>query len=1037
MAILEFEFKGIDQNFRSSAANVLKDIDKIKSAFGGIGSGSVDVSGLKKGMDEVTASIKKAESDNKMFLANEMNQAKINVLQVSSAIKNDLSSSLNQVKVSFVESKKATQDMVTEGKSLDNQYKQTKVSIAELALEQKKLTAEQRASRANLQDSPYSRLSRELNEMRNEAKNLGAEMLILSMKGDTTSKEYLKLEQAFNKVQSKIAPLDSGLKQVDSSLGQNQRRVGAYGNALKGLESSQVNANGVAMEFNRIIQDAPFGMMGIGNNIQQLSSNWQVYTQQAKAAAAANGTTVTSMGLMKGAMTSMMSTGNLITLGIAVITSAWTFYTMQQQKANKATKDNRSEMDKLKDSMSNYNQVLAENEAKGQNEITRLNRLMSVYKDVNQSQKTRKGAYEDMISLYETYFGKLSKEERKTFDLAKAYDKLSVSILKTAKARAFDDLIQQNEKDIILLEKSLIDSGNKIIGATNKVGEQYRKNRVKSSEDASKQGVNPRNIYEIKQAEDALNKSAEEGNKIATKKNTLLRENKGYEKEILALGLEGAKITDSTGDAGKEREKSTANTTKNIKESYDYLSQIRDLVSGKQKDIDLINVDGQAKDLIELEYKWEGYFNKIADLNNKLQKDIKNKSISSTEAEKVKEGLRIASGMGDDLVLSEQAEILKKFLDKREEIIKKYNERAGIIEQDSREKELRKEKEHYEKELQELITNGATMEQAIEKLALGKVTIDAEVNLKWDNKDLEEWGKLNDEIQETIDKPFSGQNPKSIQSELEKRIGILKKLLEQLARATGQPFNQDDFDKMSKEMKDNAKKQKDDKKLEKDIQDYTNILKSGVDNVFTNLKTNIDEFGLKARSVFYSLGETVSDMLSQMSNKSVSNFMDSLTTISENGKTQWQNMDSSQKKNSAIGAGLGMAGSAVLSMSSPSDSVGQGLGGALTGASAGMAFGPWGAAAGAVVGGISGLLKAAKSKRQEKILLQQYEEQKKANVLLERMSALTYASQIIGQKTEYGIVSGVRRNEFGQIVSVVQGQDIIMVADRANNKKQR
>ena len=53
------------------------------------------------------------------------------------------------------------------------------------------------------------------------------------------------------------------------------------------------------------------------------------------------------------------------------------------------------------------------------------------------------------------------------------------------------------------------------------------------------------------------------------------------------------------------------------------------------------------------------------------------------------------------------------------------------------------------------------------------------------------------------------------------------------------------------------------------------------------------------------------------------------------------------------------------------------------------------------------------------------------------MSALSYASQIIGQKTEYGIVSGVKRNEYGQIVSVVQGQDIIMVADRTNNNKNR
>ena len=270
---------------------------------------------------------------------------------------------------------------------------------------------------------------------------------------------------------------------------------------------------------------------------------------------------------------------------------------------------------------------------------------------------------------------------------------------------------------------------------------------------------------------------------------------------------------------------------------------------------------------------------------------------------------------------------------------------------------------------------------------------------------------------------------------------------EQLARATGQPFNQDEFDKMSKEMKDNASNQKDDKKLEKDIQDYTNILKTGVDNVFTNLKTNIDEFGWKAESVFYSLGETVGDMLKQVANKNTAKFMEKLTEGAKDFKGLADNFSDMWKKDKGqvIGAGLGMAGSAVLSMSSPSDSVGQGLGGALTGAAAGATMGSVvpgigtavGAAAGAVVGGISGLLKAAKNKRQEKILLQQYEEQKKANVLLERMSALTYASQIIGQKTEYGIVSGVRRNEFGQIVSVVQGQDIIMVADRANNKKQR
>ena len=1003
MAKLEFEFIGIDQNFRSSASNVLKDIDKIKSAFRDVGKG---VSG---------DALKAVLGAQKVALA----EAKVEAVKLAQTHNNELATALNDSKKGFIDAKTA---------------------IQEYNLEQKKLKDTQRTN----SQGAYSNLSKELNQMRNEAKNLGAQMILLDKAGMSSSVTFNTLKNRFDSTQKEVLELDQAIKKLDSSVGQNNRRVGAYGNALGGYQQAQSGANGVTMEFNRIIQDAPFGMMGVGNNIQQLAENWKVYTAQAKAAAVANGTTVTTMGLVKGALAGIFSPLNLLSLGISAVTSGWILYEKWQQKANKATKDNRSEMDKLKDSMSNYNQVLAENEAKGQNEITRLNRLMAVYKDVNQSQKNRKGAYEDMISLYETYFGKLSKEERKTFDLAKAYDKLSVSILKTAKARAFDELIQQNEKDIILLEKSLIDSGNKIIGATNKVGEQYRKNRVKSSEDASKQGINPRNIYEIKQAEDALNKSAEEGNKLATRKNTLLRENESYEKKILALGLEGAKITDSTGDTIKERETSTSNTTKNLKEAYDYLSKIRDLISGKQKDIDLINVDGQAKDLIELEYKWEDYFNKIADLNNKLQKDIKKGSISSIEAEKVKEGLRIASGMGDELLLSEQSEILKKYQDIRLEIIRKANEEAGIFEQQSRETDLAKQKIWLDEKLKELVKNGANIKQAMEDMIPADLMRTYNINIKWDDKDLEEWGKLNDKIQETIDKPFSSQNPKSIQAELEKRIGILKKLLEQLAKATGQPFDQAEFDKMSKEMEDNAKKQRENKQLEKDIQDYVTIANNGLNSVFTNLKANIDEFGLKARSVFYTLGESLGDLIKQLANKNTAKFMQQLTDgakdfkgLADNFSNMWKN-----DKGQVIGAGLGMAGSLTSSLGGGWDIVGSGLSGAASGLAAGAATGMagggvYGAAIGAVVGMTAGILKQAKNRRQEKILIKQMEEQKKANRLLERMSALTYASQIIGQKTEYGIVSGMKRNEYGQIVSVVQGQDIIMVADRANNGKNR
>jgi len=102
-----------------------------------------------------------------------------------------------------------------------------------------------------------------------------------------------------------------------------------------------------------------------------------------------------------------------------------------------------------------------------------------------------------------------------------------------------------------------------------------------------------------------------------------------------------------------------------------------------------------------------------------------------------------------------------------------------------------------------------------------------------------------------------------------------------------------------------------------------------------------------------------------------------------------------------------------------------------------MAFGPWGAAAGALIGGISGFFKGKKAKKQEELQRKQLLEQQKANALLERINRLTYASQIVGGRTEYGVVSGVNRNEFGEIVFKINGNDLVASLDRTNKNKGR
>ena len=860
MAVLEFEFKGIDQNFRSSASNVLNDIDKIKKAFGSIGLG----------------------------------------------IGVDLKTALDGQKVALNDTKIQTQELVKAGKELDNQNKQTRNSIAELTLEQKKLTAEQRASRANLQDSPYSRLSRELNEMRNEAKNLGAQMILLDSAGMKTSSTYNTLENRFKQVQKETLSLDNSIKKLDSDLGQNNRRVGAYGNALGGLQQKQSDANGVAMEFNRIIQDAPFGMMGIGNNIQQLAANWQTYTSQAKAAAASNGTTVTSMSLVRGAISSILSPANLLTLGIAAVTSAWTFYSMNVKTAKEETKDMNNQFT---------------------NQIGQLNNVIALSKKQSLTERDKATA----IGLY-------NKELGDTLGKVKTYSELEKALIRNgsnyinylslkAQAEATYQLSLQQTAQMMTNIMSLESKGRStgFLGWVSKASDTIDelvygagtqgKTKISSAE-AMKIAQLPtdKEFYiAIRGMGDAL-------------KRGLKDVRADWKKSIKSADL-GADLTQSFNKLGDQLKvpmpslnldktnNSLNKTTDKLKEAIDYLKELQSLSGVSEKDISLVGKVGLDFDVASIKFDYEERIKQIQTLQEQILADT-----TLTEA-------------------------------KRQELIEETNTYIAYL--------------------------------------TGNVL----ANIKdLSNKATEYLDRMTVKAVKTYKDVEIAESPKQKQGR-----------------------NRED---------------------DKDWKDYANILNQSVNSIFTNLKSNIDEFGLKARSVFYTLGETLGDLIKQLANKNTAKFMEQLTKDAKSFsdlKDNWKNMSSQDKWS----AGLGFAGSAVSSLTPQTSSGGQAVGGALSGAAAGMAFGPWGAAIGAVAGGVSGIFGAKKARKQERLQQQQLEEQKKANALLERMNALTYASQIIGQKTEYGIVSGVRRNEFGQIVSVVQGQDIIMVADRTNKQKGR
>ena len=63
-------------------------------------------------------------------------------------------------------------------------------------------------------------------------------------------------------------------KQVTATATKAVASTKKLGQAQTQLRSQVGASNAVALEFNRIIQDAPFGIVGVGNNLQQLTAQF-------------------------------------------------------------------------------------------------------------------------------------------------------------------------------------------------------------------------------------------------------------------------------------------------------------------------------------------------------------------------------------------------------------------------------------------------------------------------------------------------------------------------------------------------------------------------------------------------------------------------------------------------------------------------------------------------------------------------------------------------------------------------------------------
>ena len=241
-----------------------------------------------------------------------------------------------------------------------------------------------------------------------------------------------------------------GLNQVQAELNQTEKDLVGLGNSvdkaaakIRTLPTATGQATSTLTNFSRVVQDAPFGLIGIANNIDPLVSSFN----QLKATTGSTGGAFKALiGQLAGpagiALAISTTTSLLIAFGDRLFSSGSAAKELAEQskkvaEAQEAIVQNlgqeRSEVDKL------IILLKSENTTRGQKE-TILNKLKQINPQYFGDLKNEAGLVDNLTAAYKRYTASLVARSE-VAALSKELEDISTEILKLEKAGATTEVI--------------------------------------------------------------------------------------------------------------------------------------------------------------------------------------------------------------------------------------------------------------------------------------------------------------------------------------------------------------------------------------------------------------------------------------------------------------------------------------------------------------------------------------------------------------------------------------------------------------------
>jgi len=367
-----------------------------------------------------------------------------------------------------------------------------------------------------------------------------------------------------------VAGLTAGVNTATGQLDKLGKAAQTTAPQIQKLTQATSGYNSIGVDFARIVQDAPFGIIGVGNNIQQLAGSFQVLKNQTGSTSAA----------LKQSFASIFSSGNALILGISLLTTAFTI--LQQKgyfKTEESAKSLKEKLDEFKESLDGVKKATLEGQIAAQKEISNYKLLQIQAENTNISIEKRLAAVNELRKQYPDYLKNLSDEQILAGKVGEAYNKLTNDILALAKAKAFSAQIDKNTSDSLTLLLQEEERGIQILqkraelqGLIAQKGRGEQGGQFVSGQDIGLAGQ----IRDITAEIDDLTKETITSSQERVR---LAEQNLKLESQLVGFSSQGATFA----RVKTEETKKTVNESENLKRTFEDLSKIDPLISFTEK----------------------------------------------------------------------------------------------------------------------------------------------------------------------------------------------------------------------------------------------------------------------------------------------------------------------------------------------------------------------------------------------------------------------------------------------------------------------